>query len=177
MDKFSLTSLKKTLDTKTKQELIKEISTLCKTFPQVKEYYQIQESDAKSVLEKYKDIIEKEFVEGKTRGLPKARLSVAKKAVQDFKKLTKEPELLADLMLTFVESISDFNSEFGVDSEEFYVIPEEMFEKVLQLLQSNDLLSKFKERSYAIVDNATDAWGHFDSLQERYESAYGEFIR
>ena len=56
-------------------------------------------------MNKYKSIIEKEFIEGKTRGLPKMRFSVARKAVNDFKKLTNKPELIADIMLTYVESI------------------------------------------------------------------------
>jgi transposase len=42
--------------------------------------------------------IEKEFIEGKTRGLPKARFSVARKSVNDFKKLTNEPEPIADIL-------------------------------------------------------------------------------
>jgi hypothetical protein len=177
MVKFSLTQLKKELDKKTKQELIKEISTLYKTFPQVKEYYQVQHSSANEVLKKYQEIIEKEFVEGKTRGLPKARLNVAKKAITDFKKITKEPELLAELMFTFVESISNFNSDFGVDEEDFYVIPEDMFEVVLQLIKDNNLLSKYEQRAHEIVENATEGWGHFDSLKERYEDVYGKFMR
>ena len=176
MSKTSWTQIKKELGQKTKQELVQEISTLYKRFPQVKEYYQVQTSGADEVLDKYKSIIEKEFIEGKTRGLPKARFTVAKKALSDFKKLTKDPDLLADLMLTFVASVSSFNSEFGSDVEKFYTIPEDMFEEVLQLLKQNNLLLKYQTRAYDIVANATDGWGHFDSLQERYEDVYEEFI-
>ena len=177
MGKITVTALKKKLELKSKQELIQEITELYKKFPAVKEYYQVQEGDIEVISEKYKDIIKKEFVDGYTRGLPKARLSVARKAVQDFKKFTNNPELLADIMLTFVESISDFNTEFGTDSEAFYTSPENMFEKTLELLKKNDLLSIFEKRAYRIVDNATEGWGHFDSLQERYEQFYGEFVR
>ena len=177
MNKTSWTQIKKELGQKTKEELIQEISTLYQRFPQVKEYYQVQTSGAADVLDKYKSIIEKEFIEGKSRGLPKARFTMAKKALSDFKKLTKDPDLLADLMLTFVASVSSFNSEFSPDVENFYTIPEDMFEEVLQLLKQNNLLLKYQTRAYDIVDNATDGWGHFDSLQERYEDVYGEFIR
>ncbi len=177
MGKFTLTQLKKELDLKTKQELIQEIATLYKTFSQVKEYYQVQNSSANEVLEKYQEIIEKEFVEGKTRGFPKARLDVAKKAVTDFKKITKEPELLAELIFTFVSCVSKFSSDFGVDEEDFYVIPEDMFEEVLQLLKDNNLLPKYQQRAIDIIDNATDGWGHCDSLQDRYEIVYGKLIR
>ena len=175
MEKFSLTSLKKILNKKSKKELLTEISTLCKKFPQVKDYYKAQIFDSTEILEKYVTIIEKEFVDGKTRGFPKGRISVAKKAVQDFKKLTEDPLLLADLMLTFVECISDFNSDFGVDEEKYYNAPEDMFEKALILLKTKKILPNFQERAYEIVENACDAWGHLDSLKSCYEDFYEDF--
>ena len=112
---FFILDLEKGLSKKTKAELIRDISTLCRKCPQLKEYYQTQTSEAKDVLKKYKSIIEKEFIEGKTRGLPKGRISVAKKAISDFKKLSKVPDVISDLMLTFVESISWFSTEYGPD--------------------------------------------------------------
>lgn len=177
MAKINLTILKKNLAKKSKEELVQEISTLYKNFSNVKEYYQAQGGNINIILEKYKDTIKKEFVDGYTRDNPKARLSVAKKAVQDFNKFTQEPKLLADIMLTFVESVSDFNTAFGVDGESYYTSPEDVFEKVLKLLKENNLLPIFKERAYDIVNSATDGWGHFDSLSGHYEDFYGEFIR
>ena len=173
---FSILDLKKALSKKTKDELINEISTLCQKFPQVKEYYQAQISDPKEVLNRHKTIIEKEFIEGKTRGLPKGRLSVGKKAISDFRKLTKDPELISDLMLTFVESVSWFSTEYGPDRETFYTSPENMFEKALKLAKKNGLLDRYKSQAKKIVMNATDGYGHQDSLHERYEEAYGEVI-
>jgi hypothetical protein len=73
------------------------------------------------------------------KSLPKARFSVARKAINDFKKLTNNVELIADITLTYVESISSFSSEFGADSEEFYTKPENMFEEVLTFSNSNCL--------------------------------------
>ena len=171
---FSLTTLQKTLTKKTKAELIDEISALCKSFPQVKEYYQAQTDEPKDVLKKYKAIIEKEFIEGKRRGLPKGRISVAKKAISDFTKLSKDADLISDLMLTFVESVSWFSTEYCPDRESFYTSPENMFEKALKLMEQNNLLGKYQSRAKKIVMNATDGWGHQDSLHERYEDAYDE---
>jgi len=176
MEKFSLTNLKKILNQKSKKELITEISILCKKFPQVKDYYKAQSFDSTEILEKYVTIIEKEFVDGKIRGFPKGRISVAKKAIQDFKKLTEDHLLLADLMFTFVECISNYNSEFGVDEEKYYNAPEDMFEKALILLKTKKLLPNFKERAHEIVENACEAWGHLDSLQNSYEEFYEDFV-
>ena len=49
-----------------------------------------------------------------------------------------------------------------------------MFEKALKLMEQNNLLGKYQSRAKKIVMNATDAWGHQDSLHERYEDAYDE---
>ncbi|MCP4106779.1 MAG: hypothetical protein GY749_14780 [Desulfobacteraceae bacterium] len=78
-------------------------------------------------------------------------------------------------MFTYVESISDFNSEFFPDTEEFYTDPGDMFEELLQLLEDNELADKYERRAHEIVINAPDGWGYRDSLEERYEEIYGDF--
>lgn len=176
MKKFTIPNFKKQLAKKSKDDLVKEIAKLCQKFPQVKEYYKVQSGDFKDIVKKHKDIIEKEFVEGRTRGLPKTRFSVADKAVKDFRKLTDNVELVAEIMFTYVESISWFNTQYEPNDEDFYVEPEDMFEEVLKLLSGKELLDTFKDRAHEIVERATDAYGHRDSLQERYEDVYGDFI-
>ena len=78
-------------------------------------------------------------------------------------------------MLTCVECVSSFDAEFSVRDEEYYTSPEEMFEKALHLIQEKNLLAKFKARAHKIVKNATDAFGHCDTLQDAHEDVYGEF--
>jgi hypothetical protein len=175
--KFTIAELKKQLGKKTKEEIIQEISTLCQRFPQVREYYQSQTDDTDGIVKKYEDIIVKEFIDGTTRGFPKARLSVARKAVNDFKKIITDPNLIADMMFTYVESISSFCSEFNPDTEAYYTNPENMFEEVLAYLKKNGIENDYERRAHEIVKNATDSYGHFDSLQERYEEIYGDFKR
>lgn len=175
MSKITVATLKKTLSSKNNKELVQEIADLYKKFSVVKDYYQAKEGNPEEVIEKYKNIIKKEFTNGYSRGMPKARLSVARKAVQDFKKLSNNPEFLVDLMLTFVEEISNFNNEFGVDGESYYTSPEGMYDDALSIIEKYNLLSKFEIRARLIVKNATDGWGHFDSLNASYEEFYGEF--
>ena len=177
MDKFSLTILKKQLSQKSKEELIKEIATLCKTFPQVKEYYKAQTGDIQQIIDKYKEIIKKEFIAKSPRTpAPKARFSVARKALNDVKKLTNDPEIIADVMLTYVASVSHFNTEWGPDVEDFYTRPEDLFEQALALIKKHDLLDKFQGKAYDIVQNATEKWGHQESLEERYQEVYGDLL-
>lgn len=168
---FTLTDLKKHLAQKSKEQLIADIAELYKTFSQVKEFYQAQHTDISEIAKKYKDIITKEF-NGTGRGLPKARFSVARNAFNDFKKLTNEPALIADMMLTYVESTSGFCSEYGPDGEEYYTRPENMFTQALQLIQTHKLLEDFRDRAYSIVRNATEGYGHRDSLRDSYDDVY-----
>jgi len=166
--------LKKQLAGKTKAELIQEITTLYQMNPQVKEYFLAQSGNAHALLAGYKEIIEKEFVDGKTRGGPKARIAVARKAVNDLKKLTKEPALVADIMLTYVECISSFNDTFGPDTENYYTSPENMFDKTLAYMDQHDLLDQFHDRALAVYEDATDGWGHKGSLRESYYDYYSD---
>jgi len=136
----------------------------------------MQTDDQKEVLEKYKAIIEKEFVEGKMRGMPKLRFSVARKALNDFKKLTDNQYLIADLMFTYAESVSWFSSEYGPREEKFYNLPEEMFEEILKMAKKEGFLKKLEDRAYEMVENACDGYEHYDSLKYTYEAYYGEFI-
>ena len=156
---------------KTKAELIEEIALLCKTFPQVKEYYQAQGANIQDIAKKYKDLIQKEFIGSKTRP-PQARASVARKALNDFKKLTNEPDLIADVMMTYVESLVAFNTEYAPDVEDYYVRAENMFETVLALIQKHQMTEQFQLRAYDVMKYATEGWGHQESLEERYQEIY-----
>lgn len=84
--KINLTTLKQHLKQASKDDLVEEISELFKTSPGVKEYYQLKLSPEteQSVGENYKQKIENEFFP--KRGFGKGRLSVARKAVNDYKK-------------------------------------------------------------------------------------------
>lgn len=42
--------------------------------------------EAGQIIKAYKEIIEKEFIEGTTKGLPPARMSLAVKMINDVKK-------------------------------------------------------------------------------------------
>lgn len=179
MASMSIRDLKKRLSKKTKGELIEEIAGLVKKFRQVEEYYYSQDDPQKleETLKKYKEIIEKEFIEGRTRGLPKLRFSVARKALHDFKKISENPEYVVELMLCYAESVSWFSSNFGPNSEEFYTKPETLFEEALQLASQHGIEDNFREKAYDIVDNACEGWGHQDTLMDIFHSVYEEFTK
>lgn len=77
-------------------------------------------------------------------------------------------------MLFYVECVSSFNREFCPDAEKFYTAPENLYETVLAFIQKHQLEDRFRQRARDIVMNATDGWGHQDSLAERYSTVYDE---
>ncbi|MGD9162862.1 MAG: DUF6155 family protein [Desulfobacteraceae bacterium] len=169
---MNVSELKKKLKSKTQKELIDDISTLYKSFDVVREYYQVRLfSNDESVLQKYKAIIEHEFFPVSESKDPPARLSVARKAITDYKKLTSSKANIADIMVFYVETGVRFTNEYGDINEAFYISMENMYEKALTFIANNGLTDIFNERLLTIV-NDTDGigWGFHDQLADLYFS-------
>lgn len=83
--------------------LREELLTLYKTFNAVQEFYapRIEPANIEKVVEKYKQILEKQFYPKK--GFPSLNYSIARKAISDFKKITSDIAAIIDLQLTYVE--------------------------------------------------------------------------
>jgi Family of unknown function (DUF6155) len=171
--KINLTTLKKHLKTLSQAELITNISELYKRFQPVKDYYQIQlaPQDETQVAAKYKKIIEDQFFP--TRGYGKAKLSVAKKAITEYKKVTKTATGLIDIMLFYVEQGVRFTDAYGDIDEPFYISMETMYEKAVKEIIKHGQKDIFQKRCYKIVSDTSDmGWGFHDTLSEIYEDAF-----
>jgi len=134
MKNIPIKQLKNYLSDKSEKELNEEIITLFKTFPQVKDYFTalLDNGNNGIIAEKYKDIITKEFFP--KRGFGRAKLSVAKKAISDFKKLPHSPASLVDIMLHYVEEGSSYTNTYGDIDEPFYTSMEIMYDNALKLV-------------------------------------------
>lgn len=162
-------SLQGYLKRQSKEELIKQISETYAKFDLVKDYYQgkINSKASDKILQKYKAIIKKEFFP--SRGFGKARLSIARKAISDYKKVSSSKEGLADSMLFFVEMGVSFTNAYGDINDSFYNSMETMYERVVSYLAENNIQSKFQARCKSIVDETNGiGWGFHDVLAERY---------
>lgn len=164
--------LKKHLKTFSKDELINHIVDLDKKYKPVQEYHQVYlASDLTGFIEKQKQIIEKEFYP--TRGLPKMRLSVARKAISDAKKMEFPAEAIADLMMVYVETGVRFINDFGDNNESFYDSMEKMYRDALIFIHTEGLQENFKERAWEIVEKATDTgWGFHEALSDSFYEYY-----
>ncbi len=167
--------LKEYLKQKSKEELIKEIIKVCTTFESVRDYYMGKinpEADDK-IIQKYKAIIKEEFFP--SWGFGKARLSVARKAISDYKKVSFSKKGLADIMLFYVEMGVAFTNFYGDINAPFYDSMESMYERALKYIDKNGIKAKFRKRCKVIVDDTEGiGWGFHDGLSEIYYEYFKE---
>jgi Family of unknown function (DUF6155) len=169
--KITLNQLKQYLRNCDREELITDAAELFKRFPSVKEYYQIKlypQAQAE-VLNKYKKTIEDEFFP--TRGFGKARLSIAKKAISDYRKVCDNEVDTIDIMLFYVEQGVKFTLAYGDIDEAFYSSMEGMYQKALSAINELDVKNIFEQRSRKIVtDTSGIGWGFHDTLSEIFQN-------
>jgi hypothetical protein len=169
--KITLNQLKQYLKTISQEEANTDITELFKRFPAVKEYYQIKlyTQAETEVLAKYKKIIEDEF--SPARGFGKARLSIAKKAISDYKKVCNNEVDTIDIMLFYVEQGVKFTLAYGDIDEAFYASMEGMYEKALSAMTELDSKNIFEQRSRKIVTDTSEiGWGFHDTLSEIFQN-------
>ena len=168
--KITLTELKKHLRKKSDVELVEEIADLYKKFDAVKEYYRASFfNDDEAVLQKYKDVITEEFFPKSLHADPKARLSVARKAVRDYKKVSCSDSGYAEIMLHYVEVGIEFTNAYGGIDSPFYSSMANMYFDAANFIDKHNMVDLFQERLYKMVFDTQDCgWGFHDSLAETY---------
>ncbi len=101
------------------------------------------------------------------------RLSVARKAVTEVKKLGLTSESMADLMLFYVETGVEFTSDYGDINESFYNSMESMYLKALEYMEKEGLLKHFENRALQIVNKTSNiGWGFHDTLGDFFYKFY-----
>ncbi len=168
---MGLKEVKSELNKLDKDALIKHISELYKKFKPVKEYLDFYiNPDEKKLLEQYKNKVTEGFFPKRGDNI---KLSISRKAINDFKKLGVSQEYLADLLLHFVECGVELTNTYGDINENFYTSVENTYDKALQIIDKNGLLEKFKARALKIIiDTENIGWGFHDYLEELYYEHY-----
>lgn len=118
---MSKSTLKSHYRALTKDQLIAELMELYDNFKPVKEYleYKLAPNPGER-LAFYRNLILEEFYPRRKTAEPKMRLSVARKAVTDAKKMGLPSEAMADLMFFYVETGVQFTLDYGDIHEAFY---------------------------------------------------------
>lgn len=116
-------------------------------------------------LEEYKKIILNEYYP--TRGIEKTRISVCKKAISDFQKLNPGVEVVAELMVFFIETACSYTWEYGDMIESFYTSMEKNFDRTMQYLSKYGLIEEFQPNITQILKYASVCgYGFCDTMPE-----------
>lgn len=100
----------------------------------------------------------------------RTNLGEARKAISDFKKISKASEHLLELMVFYVENGVELGEEYGDMYEAFYSSMEAMFKQIIKMLNDNiKLIPQFKGRLDSIIDRSCEGWNHRDTLIDIYE--------
>jgi hypothetical protein len=169
---MGLKEVKDELLSKDKEELVKQMLELYKKYDTVKEYFDFYVNPNEDGLyKKYKEKVRKGFYPKRGDQL---KLSISRKALNDFRKMETSKERLGELILYFVECGVEFTNEFGDINEAYYLSIENAFVDSLKILTDDNALEKYKDRAKKIVDD-TDGigWGFHDSLVETFYNYYG----
>lgn len=176
--KVKVSDLKKQLKDYDQKDLIQLISELYKNSKEVQSYMDVVLRGNDAVDELFTQTekkIKDEFFPD--RGYGKLRLSQAKKAISEFKKMTGNEFKTMELMLYYVEQGVDFINSFGDIDEKLYNSMISVYEKVTSACaREEDYYRAFADRLTQIV-TATEGigWGFHDDLAYLYfDMGYSE---
>ena len=166
---------KKELKKLDKEQLIDLIADLYKKSKQAKEFFDFYaEPDEIALFKKYRDKVYEAFYPKRGFGF---KLKEGKQAISDFKKLGTSTELIADLMLFYVETGVEFTNEYGDIDEAFYSSLEKTYLQALTLMKKENLLGKFVERATKVVrDTRNIGWGFHDELKGIHYDFYSDAV-
>ncbi len=172
MARATLPVLKQYLAGRPVDELRADIADLFAKLDAVKDYYTLRlNGPDEDVAASYKARIKNEFFPA--RGYGQARLSVARKAVNDYKRLAPPPAGLAELMVYYVEMGVAFTNAYGDISEPFYSSMEKMYASAADYIAKHGLRAEFQARCKRIVaDTSGIGWGFHDMLSQTYDEYF-----
>jgi hypothetical protein len=139
-----------------------------------------------AILTKYRKRIVEQFLP--KRGEGKLDLRAARRTIRDYRKATSDLAGTVDLMLTYVESGTEFTNQFGDINESFYNSLESVLDEMVGLLKTPEgaaLYPRFQDRVSRLARAAGGiGWGYGDHVAEQIElletevgKALGTFVR
>jgi hypothetical protein len=123
------------------------------------------------MAEPYRKVIRQVF--NPDRGHPSLQLGMARKALNDFKKVCADPLAVIDFMLYYVEQGVVCTNTYGDIDEPFYISLASVYRSAADRTaktKNSDVIEQFRPRFLAIVwDTDNIGWGFHDELAEIYE--------
>jgi Family of unknown function (DUF6155) len=165
-------SLKSTLMGFEKEQLINLIAELYKKHKVVKEHldYALKNNDDKALIKTYQQKIYAAFY---PKGGRVFNLTKAKSAITEVKKIGVSPDILADLMLYYVETGISITLEYGDINDAFYGSLISMYRDALKHMKTAGILNKYKDRvKCAVIDTRNMGWGFHDEIKGGYSDYF-----
>lgn len=166
---MTVSELKKILKEYNQDEIIKLVLEIRASCKDAKKYLDIKYDDGKEELKIYNEAHDK--IEKVFHGNPmRMKISAAKKPLSEFKKFSKNPELVMDLELYYVECGVWFTNEYGDMYDSYYDSFISVFDKFVNNINSYDnydFFLKLKERIIKLVaDTQNIGYGFPDDMEE-----------
>jgi hypothetical protein len=124
-----------------------------------------------AILDKYRKRVVEQFLP--KRGEGKLDLRAARRTIRDYRKATSDLAGTVDLMLTYVESGTEFTNQFGDINESFYNSLESVLDEMVSLLGTSEgaaLYPHFQDRVNRLARMASGiGWGYGDHVAEQIE--------
>ena len=170
---LSVTEVKKILKEKSREELLELLIESYKTIPLLKEYISAKygsEDNIEKIFKAYKNKIYNVFFPKNMKA--QFKISDAKKAVNEFKKLSSNEKLTIELMLYYVEMGIEFTNTYGDINGAFYNSIAAMYEAVVSAINKQDdaeIYNNFKDRLKTVVEDTNGmGWGFLEELSDIY---------
>lgn len=126
------------------------------------------EPNSKAELEKYKKAIRSQFY-GRNDYPRNPSFRECNRLITAFKKLIREPRVVADLMLYYVEQGCTLTAQFGDYEQPFYTALENNFNKAANFISENDLMAEFAPRIKKMIQSVECCgYGFPDTLWDIY---------
>lgn len=125
------------------EDLRAELSLLYARFPVLREYYVMELTDPKKVIDKYKAKMRKSFFP--TRGRGKRGRSVSSKLIKAFAAVSIHPKDLIELHFYRAELMAEYIKTMRVDSEGFHESTVKTFADACAMADREVLLDYFSD--------------------------------
>lgn len=170
---MGIRELKKELQKESKADLIRHIAELYKKYKPVKEYFSFYiNPDEQALLMEYKGKVKEGFFPSRGYNI---KLALARKALNDFKKLGPSEEKVVELELYYVECGVDCTNEYGDMWEAFYDSLVNTFYKAINKASTLGILKKVKKQADYIFNGSQNiGWGFEDGISDTYYEYYDE---
>jgi hypothetical protein len=164
-------AIRRSLNEQSKPSLLALVKDLYDASPSTRDFLharmQAEAGDGMAVERYRRTIIEQFFP---SRGFGKLKLAEVRKAIRDYRRATGNLAGTIDLMLTYVESGTQFTREFGDINEAYYSSLESVLHEMTQLLRKDNpaLYPQFRQRIQRLNTHADHiGWGYGDYLRDQ----------